>query len=72
MWFASVLRFCTNASQLVVGRTVTLTAIEPDKEDDKRVDAFVQLPDGRDLGNALIAVGLARPYWGGQLQGWCD
>jgi endonuclease YncB( thermonuclease family) len=58
-------------SQLVVGRTVTLTAIEPDK-DDKRVDAFVQLPDGRDLGNALIAAGLARPSSGGRRQGWCD
>jgi endonuclease YncB( thermonuclease family) len=48
---------------LVVGRVVTLTAIGPDKYD-KRVDAYVQLPDGRDLGDALIAAGLARPYSG--------
>jgi micrococcal nuclease len=56
---------------LVVGRAVTLTAIQPDKYD-KRVDAFVQLPDGRDLGDALIAAGLARPYSGGHRAGWCD
>src|SRR5262245_44616649 len=56
---------------LVVGRTATLMAIEPDKYD-KRVDAHVQLPDGRDLGDALIAAGLARPYSGGRRDGWCD
>jgi endonuclease YncB( thermonuclease family) len=56
---------------LVAGKVVTLTAIEPDKYD-KRVDAYVQLPDGRDLGNALIAAGLGRPYSGGHRDGWCD
>jgi endonuclease YncB( thermonuclease family) len=56
---------------LVVGQVVTLTAVQPDK-DDKRVDAYVRLPDGRDLGDALIAVGLARPYGGGRRDGWCD
>jgi micrococcal nuclease len=55
---------------LVVGRVVKLTAIGPDKYD-KRVDAYVQLPDGRDLGDALIAAGLARPYSGGHRDGWC-
>jgi endonuclease YncB( thermonuclease family) len=55
---------------LVVGRTVILTAVEPDKYD-KRVDAYVRLPDGRDLGDALIAAGLARPYSGGHRDGWC-
>jgi endonuclease YncB( thermonuclease family) len=49
---------------LVVGQVVRLTAVHPDKYD-KRVDAYVQLPDGRDLGDALIAAGLARPYSGG-------
>jgi endonuclease YncB( thermonuclease family) len=58
-------------SQLVVGRTVTLTAIEPDKYD-TRVDAYVQLPDGRDLGDALIAAGLARPYSGEKRRSWCQ
>jgi hypothetical protein len=29
-----------------------VTAVEPDKYD-KRVDAYVRLPDGRDLGDAL-------------------
>jgi endonuclease YncB( thermonuclease family) len=56
---------------LVAGKIVTLTAIEPDKYE-RRVDAYVRLPDGRDLGNALIAAGLARPYSGGHRAGWCD
>jgi hypothetical protein len=37
----------------------------------KRADAYVMLPDGRDLGSALIAAGLARRYAGGQRAGWC-
>jgi micrococcal nuclease len=53
----------------VVGRTVVLTAVEPDKYP-KRVDAFVSI-DGRDLGDALIAAGLARPYADGKRDGWC-
>jgi endonuclease YncB( thermonuclease family) len=56
---------------LVVGQVVTLTAVQPDKYD-KRVDAYLRLPDGRDLGDALIAAGLARPYSGGHRAGWCD
>jgi endonuclease YncB( thermonuclease family) len=56
---------------LVVGQVVTLTAVQPDKYD-KRVDAYVRLPDGRDLGGALIAAGLARPYSGGHRAGWCQ
>jgi micrococcal nuclease len=43
---------------------------KPDKYD-RRVDAYVRLPDGRDLGVALIAAGLARPYSGGHRAGWC-
>jgi micrococcal nuclease len=56
---------------LVVGQVVTLTAVQPDKYD-KRVDAYVRLPDGRDLSDALIAAGLARPYSGGRRAEWCD
>jgi endonuclease YncB( thermonuclease family) len=52
---------------LVVGEVVTLSAIEPDKYR-KRIDAYVSI-DGRDLGDALIAAGLARPYTGGQRAG---
>jgi micrococcal nuclease len=55
---------------LVVGEVVTLSAIEPDKYR-KRIDAYVSI-DGRDLGDALIAAGLARPYTGGQRAGWCN
>src|SRR4029453_17477521 len=55
---------------LVAGKVVTLTAIEPDKYR-KRIDAYVSI-DGRDLGSALIAAGLARPYSGGHRAGWCD
>jgi micrococcal nuclease len=54
---------------MVVGRTVTLTAVAPDKYP-KRVDAYVSI-DGRDLGDALIAAGLARTYVGGKRGGWC-
>ena len=32
----------------------------------RRVDAYVRMPDGRDLGLALIAAGLARAGWGGR------
>jgi hypothetical protein len=50
----------------VVGHTVTLLAIEAE-----RVDAYVRLADGRELGDALIAAGLAHPYDGGKRDGWC-
>jgi endonuclease YncB( thermonuclease family) len=53
---------------MVVGRVVSLLAERPDKYR-KRLDAYVSV-DGRDLGSALIAAGLARPY--GQPAGWCD
>jgi micrococcal nuclease len=52
---------------MVVGREVSLLAVRPDKYR-KRLDAYVSI-DGRDLGSALIAAGLARPY--GQRTGWC-
>jgi micrococcal nuclease len=54
---------------LVAGKVVTLSAIEPDKYR-KRVDAYVSI-DGQDLGDALIAAGLARPCSGGKRPGWC-
>jgi endonuclease YncB( thermonuclease family) len=56
---------------LAVGKTVTLTAIRAAKRQ-QRVEARVQLPDGRDLGNVLVAAGLARPYRGGPRGGWCE
>jgi endonuclease YncB( thermonuclease family) len=31
----------------------------------------VTMPDGRDLGEALVSAGLARPYDRGQRQSWC-
>jgi endonuclease YncB( thermonuclease family) len=55
---------------MVVGQVVTLTAVQPDKYR-KRIDAYVSI-GGRDLGDALIAAGLARPYSGGRRGGWCD
>jgi micrococcal nuclease len=54
----------------LVGRTVILEDVREDKYP-KRVDAYVTMPDGRDLGEALISAGLARPYDGGQRQSWC-
>ena len=44
----------------LVGKVVTLGDVQVDKYA-KRVDAFVIMPDGRDLRQALIAAGLARP-----------
>ena len=55
-------------SQLVA--SVKLKDVKPDKYA-KRVDAYVTMPAGRDLGQALIAAGLARPYSGGNRAGWC-
>jgi micrococcal nuclease len=46
--------------ELAVGKTVTLTAIRPAKRP-QRVEALVDLPDGRDLGQTLVAAGLAHP-----------
>jgi endonuclease YncB( thermonuclease family) len=37
---------------------------------DRRVEALVRLEDGRDLGKALIAAGLAKP-WNGKRVEWC-
>ncbi len=44
-------------------------------KDDKylgRIDANVILPDGRDVGDALVKNGLARRYNGGRRLGWCE
>ena len=57
-------------SAAFVGQVVALSAIKPDKYA-RRFDALVRLPDGRDLGAALITAGLARPYAGGPRAGWC-
>jgi len=54
----------------LVGKVVTLEDVKVDKYA-RRVDAYVIMPDGRDLGRALIAAGLARPYSGGKRAGWC-
>jgi len=57
-------------SSRLVGHTVLLEDVREDKYP-RRVDAYVTMPDGRDLGQALISAGLARPYDGGQRQSWC-
>lgn len=44
-------------------------------KDDKylgRIDANVILPDGRDVGNVLIAEKHGRPYSGGRRAPWCE
>jgi endonuclease YncB( thermonuclease family) len=56
-------------TRALAGKVVALSAIEPDKYR-RRIDAYVSI-DGRDLGEALIAAGLARPYSGGHRAGWC-
>jgi len=55
----------------LAGKVVVLEDTKTDKYA-RRVDAYVIMPDGRDLGQALIAAGLARPYSGGKRVGWCE
>lgn len=38
----------------------------------RRIVARVETAAGLDLGAALLAAGLARPYDGGRRPGWCD
>lgn len=59
------------AGLLPAGARVRLRNVKPDKYAG-RVDARVELPDGRDLAEALIEAGLARVYSGGKRQGWCE
>lgn len=56
---------------LPVGALVQLTDIQQDKYGG-RVVARVESPGGHDLGAALVAAGLARPYDGGRKAGWCE
>lgn len=53
------------------GATVELNNIKDDKYLG-RIDASVALPDGRDLGEILIQKGVARKYYGGTRQPWCE
>lgn len=54
-----------------VGSVVELSGIKDDKYLG-RIDAYVAGADGRNIGDILIAEGLARPYSGGHRAGWCD
>jgi len=51
--------------------SVTLVDVRPDKYFG-RVVGRVLRPDGLDLGKALVAEELARPYRGGRRGGWCE
>ncbi|MBI1321312.1 MAG: hypothetical protein GC168_20495 [Candidatus Hydrogenedens sp.] len=55
----------------LLGHLVTLTRIKPDKYGDRK-RAHVTAQDGTDVGAAMIAAGLARPYRGGRRKSWCD
>lgn len=52
------------------GSAVVLRSVSQDKYAG-RVDARLELPDGRDLSAVLIEAGLARPYAGDARKGWC-
>lgn len=56
---------------LPIGSVVELKSIKDDKYLG-RIDAFVLLPDGTDIGQILIKEKLGRAYNGGRRQGWCD
>ncbi|MCM1294632.1 MAG: hypothetical protein NC311_03660 [Muribaculaceae bacterium] len=59
------------AELMPVGSTVDLQNIKDDKYLG-RIDANVILPDGRDVGDVLIAEKHGRPYGGGRRAPWCD
>ena len=59
------------AELLPIGSAVELTGIKDDKYLG-RIDAYVVLPDGRDVGKVLISEKLARPYSGGRRVSWCE
>jgi len=54
----------------VDGAEVMLSELQHDKYAG-RVLARVAIPDGRDLGELLLAAGVARAYDGGPRQDWC-
>lgn len=58
------------AELIPVGSIVDLSGIKDDKYLG-RIDAYVIMPDGRDVGKVLIHEKLARPYSGGRRAGWC-
>jgi endonuclease YncB( thermonuclease family) len=57
-------------TRLTLGGAIVLTRIEGDKYFG-RVVADVTLPDGEDLGTALVAAGYARLYDGSARGSWC-
>lgn len=59
------------AELIPVGSMVQLSKIKDDKYPG-RIDAFVKMSDGRDVGNVLMSEKLGRPYSGGRRAGWCD
>src|SRR5215831_2135253 len=54
----------------LVGQVVLLEDVR-EEQYPKRVDAYVIMPDGRDLGEALVSTEPARSYDGGHRQSWC-
>lgn len=59
------------AEMVPIGSRIYLTEISEGKYGG-RVVAKVFLPDGSDYGQALVSLGLARPYDGGTKLSWCD
>ncbi len=58
------------AELIPVGTRVELSKVKDDKYLG-RIDALVQMADGRDVGVVLMNEGLARPYSGGKRMPWC-
>jgi len=59
------------AQLLPVGSVIELQNIKDDKYLG-RIDANVILPDGRDVGDVLVAEKFGRPYSGGRRNPWCE
>lgn len=58
------------AELIPVGAAVELEKIKDDKYLG-RIDAYVIMPDGRDVGQVLIKENLGRSYSGGRRKPWC-
>lgn len=59
------------AQLLPVDSVIELQNIKDDKYLG-RIDANVILPDGRDVGDVLVAEKFGRPYSGGRRKSWCE
>jgi len=59
------------AELLPEGSIIQLSSIKDDKYIG-RINAYVKIPDGRDVSAIMLKENLAVPYGGGKRQPWCE